>query len=472
MAEQEKGQAVNPAATHGWERSFDEVLAHGVLLIVLDESRRCRYVSPGLAALTGYEQEELVGMPAEVLIHEQDQKRFDAAATAQVLSTDPLRPIRCRLVTLDGQVRTVDASIGALPADNPMGSVVITATDRTEQLEQQGLQSESQRIVHMVAEGRPLAELLSAIVAFLERRAPGCRGAIMGLDESGNHLRVLAAPSLPDALLDQLDGVPLSPAAGSCAVAARLRSPVMVSKIERDPRWIELRDVALSSGVRACWSTPLISRGAGPLLGTIALYWDDPGAPTSAQNALMDNAAGLATVALDRARLEGELVHQITHDDLTGLPERSLLRERCDQALARLRRGQLGQVALVLIDIDGFRDLNQQFGFATCDQLLGQIADRIRTTVREVDTVARFGGDEFAVLAHTEDPTALARRIDVALVMPFPAVDVLSLACSVAVAIADADDTTETLLKRADAAMRATKSAKRAATVASSPGPT
>ncbi|AWN40448.1 putative bifunctional diguanylate cyclase/phosphodiesterase [Methylobacterium durans] len=145
-------------------------------------------------------------------------------------------------------------------------------------------------------------------------------------------------------------------------------------------------------------------------------------------------------------------------DPLTGLPNRLLLRERLDQALARLRRGEEA-CALLLVDLDRFKPVNDTLGHPVGDALLVKVAERLRSTVRPTDTVARIGGDEFVVLQtairEPADTQALARRL-VDLIGRTYMVDghLLTIGASVGVAFAPADgQDADRLLKNADLAL-------------------
>jgi diguanylate cyclase (GGDEF)-like protein/PAS domain S-box-containing protein len=160
--------------------------------------------------------------------------------------------------------------------------------------------------------------------------------------------------------------------------------------------------------------------------------------------------------------LEAGLRHQALHDDLTGLPNRILLRERVEQAL--IRAGDESTVALLFVDLDDFKTVNDDFGHAAGDDLLRQAAGRLKASCRSQDTAGRLGGDEFGVLlesaATAGDVVRVCERLREALHAPF---DVgghpLTVTASVGVAVADppAATSTDELLRRADSAMYVAK---------------
>jgi diguanylate cyclase (GGDEF)-like protein/PAS domain S-box-containing protein len=166
----------------------------------------------------------------------------------------------------------------------------------------------------------------------------------------------------------------------------------------------------------------------------------------------------------ERVRLQDELVRQAYHDGLTGLANRSLFRDRLEQALARSSRTG-GTVAVLILDLDGFKQVNDSLGHDAGDQLLRVVADRLTETVRTTDTVARFGGDEFAVLL---DQTAEALAVSVArralARLAEPAVVAgreLEVAASIGIALHSGDGAGDELVRDADVAMYAAKDAGR-----------
>ncbi len=158
------------------------------------------------------------------------------------------------------------------------------------------------------------------------------------------------------------------------------------------------------------------------------------------------------------AKMTEELRHMAQHDPLTKLPNRALFSDRLQQELAHAKR-QNGRFALIFLDLDHFKPINDNCGHAVGDQLLQQMAQRLRAAVRASDTVGRIGGDEFVVLmaelGDTDDALNLAEKIGSAARQPFSINGTqLRISCSLGIAIYPADGNDEiTLTKRADEAM-------------------
>jgi diguanylate cyclase (GGDEF)-like protein/PAS domain S-box-containing protein len=168
---------------------------------------------------------------------------------------------------------------------------------------------------------------------------------------------------------------------------------------------------------------------------------------------------------MERARSEERIVHLAQHDALTDLPNRVLFCEELDRALARVQRGD--RVALLSLDLDRFKDVNDTYGHLLGDELLKAVADRLRGCVRETDLVARLGGDEFSVLQtsleHSSDPAALATRIIDALKAPLHiGGHEVEIGVSVGISVAPNDAIERgQMLKYADLALYGAKSSGR-----------
>jgi diguanylate cyclase (GGDEF)-like protein/PAS domain S-box-containing protein len=167
----------------------------------------------------------------------------------------------------------------------------------------------------------------------------------------------------------------------------------------------------------------------------------------------------------ERRRAESQVAHMAMHDALTDLPNRLMLRDTLERAIARVRRGEL--VALHYIDLDHFKAVNDTLGHLIGDDLLKQVADRLRACVRDTDTIARLGGDEFAViqtaLAEENDAALLAQRLRDSVTAPY-SVDGHHVVIDTSIGIAMSPDdgvTVEDLLKNADLAAYAAKASGR-----------
>jgi diguanylate cyclase (GGDEF)-like protein len=173
--------------------------------------------------------------------------------------------------------------------------------------------------------------------------------------------------------------------------------------------------------------------------------------------------------------LQQQLSHQAFHDSLTDLANRALFSDRIEHAL--LRRARTNQpVAVLFIDLDDFKNINDTLGHSAGDELLVGVADRLRTSLRRPDTAARLGGDEFAVLIedidHAEEAEAVAQRVFLALAAPFAiAGQSVVVRCSIGIAISNNDnDTAGGLMSHADVAMYAAKSAGKHRQILFAPG--
>ena len=168
-----------------------------------------------------------------------------------------------------------------------------------------------------------------------------------------------------------------------------------------------------------------------------------------------------------RKQLEARLTHEAFHDALTGLPNRSLFRDRLEHAVAL--RPPNADVCLVMLflDLDDFKAVNDSLGHEAGDQLLQVVAQRLREQIRTADTVARFGGDEFAILmeqvASPAEAIAIVDRIQLALRRPLLLQGrIMSMSASIGVAYADPGDDVDALLRNADVAMYEAKDAGKA----------
>jgi GAF domain-containing protein len=132
-------------------------------------------------------------------------------------------------------------------------------------------------------------------------------GSVLLLSDDGNHIRHGAAPSLPEQYVKAIDGAPIGPKNGSCGTAMYRGEAVVVTDILTDPLWEDYRDIAAASGLRACWSTPILS-GRGKVLGSFAMYYREPRTPTGAEAKLTEVATRIAGLAIEHHAARAALV--------------------------------------------------------------------------------------------------------------------------------------------------------------------
>jgi len=154
------------------------------------------------------------------------------------------------------------------------------------------------RILGMIAANAPLAEILKRLVLLIEAQSPEMLCSILLLSDDGDHIRHGAAPSLPEDYVKAIDGAPIGPKNGSCGTAMYRGERVVVKDILADPLWEDYRDLASASGLRACWSTPIMS-GRGKVLGSFAMYYRQPQTPTGEETSLTDVATRIAGLAIE-----------------------------------------------------------------------------------------------------------------------------------------------------------------------------
>ncbi|MBN9517175.1 GAF domain-containing protein, partial [bacterium] len=195
---------------------------------------------------------------------------------------------------------TADEQVFAVAA----GNLVSLAQERWDRERAERVLALQTAVLEAVATGAPLGDVLTRLAVGVEKVAPGLVCSVLLLD--GDRLRDGAGPSLPAAYRAAIDGAAVGPAAGSCGAAAFRGEPVVVTDIETDPLWADYRHLALPSGLRACWSTPVFGRD-GRVLATFALYHGTPRGPRPEEEALVGTATHLVAVAVERRRAEEAL---------------------------------------------------------------------------------------------------------------------------------------------------------------------
>jgi diguanylate cyclase (GGDEF)-like protein/PAS domain S-box-containing protein len=437
-------------------------------LWIKDAESRFVVVNQALAASSGFATtSDLIGR-SDFDIHPPDAARVFRAREMEVLTSGRSAAYIEEIVAgASGERKWLASTKAPLRDDNgEVFGLMGIARDITEHMLANELREGQAQILEMIAKGAPLPAVLDRLVRLVESHLGGVFGSILLLDEDGVHLRCGAAPNLAESYVKAIDKIPIGPNAGSCGTAAYRREPVIVADIAQDPLWADIRHLAAPHGYRSCWSIPILSH-RGDALGVLAMYSKSVRAPGENETRLINVATHIAGIAIKHKHAEDHIQFMATHDALTGLPNRAVIKDRFAQAAARAQQNGTWATA-AFVDLDKFKSINDSLGHGAGDELLKVVAKRMVACVKSTDTVARHGGDEFVILLadHPKCADTLAatlQRIHAAISAPIQLDGhTLGVTCSLGVANYPDDGTdVETLLAKADAAMYRAKDAGR-----------
>lgn len=296
--------------------------------------------------------------------------------------------IGCGLLILTGRTLQTEHTVRLRTRE-----LEVEITERKRIIQQRDSQN---TVLRAVANQEPLADILQLIVVITEQIMPGMFCSILLTDASGKHLRYGASTGLPAAYNAAIDGLDIGAGHGSCGHAAYTGQVTIVENVYQHPYWRNYTEWARLAGITSCWSAPIVCSN-GRVLGAFAIYSRQVATPTPNDIAWINELAQIASIAIERKNSEERIMRLGYYDSLTDLPNRRLLLEHLEKEFARAVR-QGGYDALLYLDLDNFKTLNDSLGHEIGDELLRQVAQRLSGCIREEDTVARLGGDEFVVL--------------------------------------------------------------------------
>ena len=434
--------------------------ASSTAVVISDSRSRIVYINNGFSRMLGWQLDEVCGRTAVALLAPQITEECAAKYQAALRRGQPVE--REEIVSSkEGRRYWVKVlSNPVAPAGGEGRSYTVTTlTDITRAKMHEVLQH---RVLEAMVCESPLSQVLELICHEVEQISPEITASILGVSEQGL-LQPLVGPSLPVEYSRQLEGIAIGPAAGSCGTAAWRNESVCVDDIASDPLWAQHRHLVLPLGFVACWSTP-IHCSRGRVVGTFAFYFKSARVPAAQlfHQLMVDVCVHLCALALEREHTRQRIRQLAFYDVLTGLPNRSLLQANADQAIAAAERSN-ESLAVLFIDLDRFKQVNDSLGHPAGDELLRQIAGRLRQDLRASDIAGRLSGDEFVVVLAQCDvaqATAIVERLLALVASPVTvAGQALSASASVGIAMFPDDGRDmETLLHRADMAMYHAKS--------------
>ena len=285
------------------KRALDSI-SQGVL--IANAERHVIYVNNAFEHITGYNMAELIGKSCAIL---QGVGTNPETATQLRIALNANQPFHDEILNYRKDGTPFWNELAITPVHNNEGRLThFVSVQRDITKRRQAAQRELIRnqVLEKLSSGAPLPDVLEALVRSVETSLFGALCSILLLDETGRHLLLGAAPSLPDEYNRAIHGITIGPGAGSCGTAAFHSKRVIVSDISSDPLWADYRALALRFGLQACWSQPILS-STGQVLGTFAVYYKETRTPSDTELATISDAANIADIAIEHVHAQQAL---------------------------------------------------------------------------------------------------------------------------------------------------------------------
>lgn len=308
----------------------------------------------------------------------------------------------------------------------------------------------------MARRADPVA-VLADITARVEQDFPRGICCVVLADAETGDLRAAVPGAHHDVVRQRLHQLACSPAGPSSALAEAPEA-VALSFPGEHGRWGAWAVEVAAVGVRRFWTVPLRAARGGKVHGALTMFDASSDSPVSSEGTvLMEHFAALTAITIDFEQVVQQTAQVALVDTLTGLATRALLLDRLAQALFRARR-RLKLVAVMFLDLDGFKNVNDTYGHEAGDAVLVEVAARVRRVVRPSDTVARIGGDEFVVVCEDlrgeSDLALIVDRLHSTLAGAYALRDaVVAVGVSIGATLTDGSVGVEDVLHEADSLM-------------------
>jgi formate hydrogenlyase transcriptional activator len=255
---------------------------------------------------TGLSAEEASDWGWTAAVHTHDRDRL-MDFWRQLLASGEAGGIEARLRRYDGDYRWFLFRVEPVRDDH--GRILKwygADTDIEDRKRAEALLAAEKRTLEMIASGACLSDILERLCETIDAQTSNVKSAVMLMDADGTHLRHAAGPRIPKSWAETITPLKIGACAGSCGTAAFLKQRVIVSDIATDPLWASRRDLALSYGLRAAWSQPLLSKNRD-VLGTFGMYYPEARTPSENDLRLIDGAAHIAVIAIEGERSQEAL---------------------------------------------------------------------------------------------------------------------------------------------------------------------
>ncbi|NBF10706.1 diguanylate cyclase domain-containing protein [Pseudomonas sp. Fl4BN1] len=389
--------------------SFIDLLLDAVCAV--DVEGRFVFVSAACERIFGYTADELIGRSMIELVHPADRERTLQAAR-EIMGGVPKPNFENRYLRKDGRVAHILWSARWSEVDQLR---IAVARDITERKQAESKQAALYAISEAAHATEDLLVLFKHVHRIIGEWLPALNCSLALYDERAESLSFPyhvddceRSPELPGTLIGRF-----------CAQVLLRGQPLLLAP-ECPLTQALWREFAAIQGPR-CWLGVPLNAQKGTI--GVLMVKSAPGTEGYGEQdqELLQYVSAQLAAAIERKQLHARLHYMAEYDQLTHLPNRELLRERLKSALARARR-ESGRMALLYVDLDKFKEVNDTCGHAVGDMMLQAVANRLKGCVRETDTVARIGGDEFVILLenvqHSEDAQRVADKIRRALNEP------------------------------------------------------
>jgi diguanylate cyclase (GGDEF)-like protein/PAS domain S-box-containing protein len=417
-------------------------------ICVVDREGRFIFVSAACERIFGYTPEEMIGKAMLEMVIPED-RAITLQAANEIMSGHPKLDFENRYIRKDGKVVHIMWSARWSEADRLR---IAVARDITERKHAESMQAALYAISEAAHSADDLPSLFQLIHQIIGKLLSATNFSVAMYDESNDQL------SFPYYAGDYEEASERQQTVAGilCAEVIRTREPLLLGPESLATLPKELRAVKDSNVL--CWLVVPLNSHKGTI-GALILKGSSGGVRyTKKDKELLQFVSTQVATAIERKQLHARLKHMAQYDSLTGLPNRGLLYDRLKMALARTRREQ-GHMSVLYLDLNNFKQVNDSLGHAAGDELLQEVAHRLKQCVRDLDTVARMGGDEFVVLLEnirlSEQASNMAKKIRSAISQPIK-IEGCSLCVLPSIGIAlypEHGDEAQQLLRHADEAM-------------------